>query len=97
MFDPGQIEGFDWDEGNGRKSLDRHGVSREEAEQIFVDARLLILADEKQSKDEDRFQAYGMTGPGRLLHVSFTLRRQAALIRVISARDMSRRERARYE
>jgi uncharacterized protein len=97
MVDLSRIEGFDWDDGNGRKNLYRHGVNQPEAEQVFVDPRLLILTDEKHSVEEERFQAYGSTSSGRKLHVSFTLRRHETMIRVISARDMSRRERARYE
>jgi uncharacterized DUF497 family protein len=97
MIDWSRIHGFDWDIGNDHKSADKHGVSRTEAEQVFLDRRLLILSDEKHSLDETRFHAYGETTPGRQLLVSFTLRQNATLIRVISSRDMSRRERARYE
>ena len=97
MIDFSRIEGFDWDDGNLRKSIEKHAVSLREAEQVFLDTQLLILADEKHGSEEERFQAYGETAAGRRLHVSFTLRRNATLIRVISARDMSRKERNRYE
>jgi uncharacterized DUF497 family protein len=98
MIDFSRIMGFDWDDGNARKSIDKHHVSQREAEQAFVDPRLLILADEKHATvAEVRFQAYGATEVGRRLTVSFTLRQDATLIRVISARDMSRKERSRYE
>jgi uncharacterized protein len=96
MFDFGQL-GFDWDDGNSNKSLDKHGVSQQEAEQVFVDPRVLVLVDEKHSGAEQRFHAYGMTPLGRWLQVSFTLRQNEMLIRVISSRNMSRKERARYE
>jgi len=96
MLDFGQL-GFDWDDGNSSKSLDKHGVSQQEAEQVFVDPRVLVLVDEKHSGEEQRFHAYGMTALGRWLQVSFTLRQNETLIRVISARNMSRKERARYE
>ena len=97
MPDFSKIEGFDWDEGNSRKSLDKHSVNQREAEEVFQDARLLILDDDKHSQREPRFQAYGVTADGRKLCVAFTLRKSETLIRVVSARDMSRRERARYE
>jgi uncharacterized DUF497 family protein len=97
MIDLGQIVGFDWDDGNNRKSADRHEVSQREAEQIFLDPRLLIMRDEKHSDNEARYHAYGSTAAGRKLQVSFTLRGNTTLIRVISARSMSRKERARYE
>jgi uncharacterized DUF497 family protein len=96
MLDFGQL-GFDWDDGNSSKSLDKHGVSQQEAEQVFVDPRVLVFVDEKHSGEEQRFHAYGRTALGRLLQVSFTLRQDETLIRVISSRNMSRKERARYE
>jgi uncharacterized DUF497 family protein len=96
MLDFGQL-GFDWDDGNSRKSLAKHGVSQQEAEQVFVDPRVLILVDEKHSIEEQRFHAYGKAAFDRWLQVSFTLRQNETLIRVISSRDMSRKERARYE
>jgi uncharacterized DUF497 family protein len=97
MIDFGRIEGFDWDGGNGRKNLDKHGVTQLEAEQVFLDPALLVLTDQAHSDQEERFQAYGETEAGNQLHVSFTLRNEGALIRVISARPMSRKERDRYE
>jgi len=97
MLDLSQIAGFDWDEGHTGKSANKHNVSRREAEEIFVDPRLLIFVDEKHSGEESRYHAYGCTVAGRLLQASFTMRRKGTLVRVISVRRMSRRERARYE
>ena len=97
MLDPVQIEGFDWDEGNSRKSVEKHDVSQAEAEQIFFNDPLLIVEDVSHSVRELRLQALGRTDAGRLLHISFTLRRDGRLIRVISARTMHRKERLRYE
>jgi uncharacterized DUF497 family protein len=97
MFDLARITGFEWDEGNSRKSIEKHAVSHREAEQVFLDSRLLVLIDEKHSGNEKRFQAYGEAANGRRLQVSFTLRENATMIRVISARAMSRKERERYE
>jgi uncharacterized protein len=97
MIEWSRIRGFDWDDGNNRKSEDKHLVSRGEAEQVFVDPRLLVLEDAKHSAHEMRFHAYGRTASGRRLFVSFTLRQSATLVRVISCRDMSRREREQYD
>lgn len=97
MIDWSRIEGFDWDEGNNRKSSDKHGVGRAETEEIFLNEPLLIVADTRHSERERRFHALGETNEGRRLHVSFTLRHDQTLIRVISARPMHRKERARYE
>jgi uncharacterized DUF497 family protein len=97
VIDLACIVGFDWDEGNARKSSDKHGVSQLEAEQVFLDPPLTVLADLAHSQTEQRFQALGRTLGGRYLHVTFTLRAGGTKIRVVSARDMNRKERALYE
>ena len=96
MIDLAKITGFDWDEGNARKN-EKHDVSTAESEQIFFNVPLLMLADEKHSGMESRFHALGKTDEGRLLHIAFTLREAGEKIRVISARDMHRKEREIYE
>lgn len=96
MIDLGKITGFDWDDANLRKN-EKHGVSMAEAEQIFSNAPLLLLADEKHSQTESRHHALGRTDEGRVLHLTFTLRKAGSLIRVISARDMHRKERTIYD
>ncbi len=97
MIDLEQIVGFDWDEGNSRKSADKHDVSQAEAESIFFNDPLLLLENPGHSQRERRFNALGKTNQDRLLHITFTLRANGALIRVISARDMHRKERKFYE
>jgi uncharacterized DUF497 family protein len=97
MIDLDQIVGFDWDEGNSRKSADKHDVSQAAAESIFFNDLLILVEDIRHSDREPRFNALGKTGQNRLLHVTFTLRRNGTMIRVISARDMHRRERRYYE
>lgn len=92
-----QVTGFDWDAGNERKSSEKHGVSHFEAEQLFFNQPLLVLADEKHSQVEARYHALGKTDDSRLLHITFTLRLADTLVRVISARDMHRKEKAIYE
>jgi uncharacterized DUF497 family protein len=96
MFDRTNLTGFDWDHGNARKSDQKHGVDQAEAEQAFFNRPLLIVPDARHSAREPRFHALGVTDQGRALHMTFTLRGEGDLIRVISARDMSRKERARY-
>ena len=97
MIDWARIEGFDWDEGNSRKSVDKHGVTQAEAEQVFFNEPLLVAQDRGHSAREARLHALGRTDAGRRLHVTFTLRRDGTMIRVISARSMHRRERHRYD
>ena len=91
-----KITGFDWNDGNARKN-EKHGVSMAEAEQVFFNAPLLPLKDGAHNQAEPRFHALGKTSQGRALHITFTVRQSGLLIRVISARDMHRKERAIYE
>jgi len=97
MINWAQVTGFDWDDGNSRKNAEKHGVGQPEAEEIFFNEPLLVLEDSKHSQAEARFHALGETDDERLLHITFTLRQNGKLIRVISARDMHRKERAVYE
>lgn len=87
--------GFDWDEGNLTKNWERHRVTAAECEQVFFNEPLVAALDEQHSAKEARFYVLGQTDAGRRLFVVFTTRGE--LIRVISARDMNRREREEYE
>jgi hypothetical protein len=87
--------GFDWDEGNLLKNWERHKVSASECEQVFFNRPLIALPDPAHSTGEARFYSLGQNDPGRLLFLVFTVRE--SLIRVISARDMSRKERKAYQ
>lgn len=89
-----KITGFEWDKGNEQKNV-KHGVTPAEAEQVFLNEPLVVLDDLKHSGNEQRFHALGRTSEGRLLHITFTIR--STMIRVISARDMHRKERTVYE
>ena len=97
MIDFTRIVGFQWDRGNARKSVDKHRVSQTEAEQVFCNESLLVVEDVKHGESETRFHALGVTDSGRRLHVTFTLRMKGTRIRVISARDMHRRERVIHD
>lgn len=96
MIDFDRVVGFDWDDGNDRKSAEKHDVSQADAEQVFVNEPLLLSEDGHHSVAERRLHALGRTNDDRYLHVTFTLRRENSLIRVISARDMNRKERKHY-
>jgi uncharacterized protein len=96
MIDLARIIGFDWDDGNAGKN-DKYGVAQAQAEEVFFNQPLLMLEDLRHREQEARFHALGKTLDGRLLHVTFTLRGDDTLIRVISARDMHRKERSVYE
>lgn len=85
-----QCVGFEWDEWNTSKNWERHRVTPEEAEDIFFHEPMLLRSDAAHSRGEVRYQAMGETRAGRRLLVVFTVRRN--LIRVISARDLNRKE-----
>jgi uncharacterized protein len=87
------LERFQWDAGNSDKSWRRHGVSQL-AEQVFFN-RPLVAAPSVYPGGEQRFFALGRSDSGRDLTVVFTIR--GKLVRAISARPMSRRERKTYE
>ena len=86
--------GFEWDEGNSKKSQRKHRVSPLESEQVFFNQPLFVEPDGAHSEEENRFYALGQTDLGRPLFVVFTIRKN--LIRVISARDMTRAEKEAY-
>ena len=90
-----QWTGFQWDEGNADKNWLRHRVSQGECEEAFFNTPLLVVADEGHSAAESRFYALGQTEAARGRYLVFAIR--GTLIRVISARDMSRRERKEYQ
>jgi uncharacterized DUF497 family protein len=86
--------GFDWDEANAHKNRERHRVTPEEAEDVFFNEPLVVRGDVRHSKREKRYYALGQTVDGRYLFVAFTIR--GSLLRIISVRDMNRREREAY-
>ena len=87
---------FEWDDGNKDKNWLSHGVSTTEAEEAFFDAKKKLANDVLHSADQEgRYILLGKTILGRLLFIVFTIREEN--VRVISARDLNRRERALYE
>ena len=86
---------FDWDTGNSDKNWLKHKVSKQEAEEVFINKPLLLLEDSKHSRIEKRSQALGKTNNNRGLFVIFTIRNEK--IRIISIRDMNRKEKKVYE
>jgi len=87
--------GFDWDEANAIKNWEKHRVTPEEAEDVFFHDPFILRSDPAHSQREKRYWALGKTGRDRKLFIAFTIRRKR--IRIISARDMSRREMKEYE
>ena len=87
--------GFDWDEGDLLKNWEKHGVTAAECEQVFFNRPLLAQPDLRHSDSEVRFYVLGRSDSGRRLFLAFAVREDR--VRVISARDMSRKERRSYE
>jgi uncharacterized DUF497 family protein len=94
MVDLTALEGFDWDNGNRDKNWLKHQVTWSECEEPFFNSPLLLNPARPCSQTETRYYVLGQTNAGRLLFIVFTFRKDK--IRVISARDMSRKERDFY-
>lgn len=86
---------FEWDKGNLDKNFKKHNVVNKEAEEIFGNKPIKIFKDREHSQEEDRFVALGVTNNDRNLYIVFTIRKEK--IRIISARNQSRKERKLYE
>lgn len=86
---------FEWDSGNAQKSEKKHAVTTKEAEESFMNVPRYIFPDEKHTGIEKRYGMYGKTNTGRFLSLVFTIRHD--VIRIITVRPMSRKERKAYE
>lgn len=86
---------FEWDEGNVDKNYKKHGITPNQAEEIFLDERLKIKKDIKHSQKEERLIALGKNLTKNVLFVVFTRRQNK--IRIISARSANLKERRSYE
>ena len=89
------IIAFEWDKGNIDKNLKKHNVSNQEAEEVFFNKPIVFAKDKKHSIAERRYMLWGKTNVNRKLTIFFTIRKNK--IRVISARDMHKKERGEYE
>lgn len=89
------LKEFDWDENKASVNLSKHGVSFDEAITVFDDPLYVDFYDPDHSDDEERYIIIGQSQQRRLLFVSYAERRNG--IRLISAREVTRREQAAYE
>jgi uncharacterized protein len=92
LFD--KCTGFEWDDGNFLKNWLLHRMTQGECEQVFFNEPLIVFDDIKHSQKEKRWFLLGKTDADRFLFIVFTVRKN--LIRIISARDMSKKERRIY-
>ncbi len=88
---------FEWDAGKAAANERKHGISFEEAQAVFFDDNARIINDSEHSQAEDRFVILGMSSRHRALVVVHCYRKDDAVIRLISARKATKRERAQYE
>ena len=87
---------FDWDENKNRINLEKHGITFEEASTVFFDDRAILFDDPEHSLDEDRFLLLGMSETAKVCIVCHCYRESDTVIRIISARQATRKEEQRY-
>ena len=87
---------FDWDENKNRINLEKHGISFEEAGTVFFDERAILFDDPVHSIDEERFLLLGMSETAKICIVCHCYRESDTVIRIISARQATKKEEERY-
>ena len=87
---------FDWDENKNRINLEKHGITFEEASTVFFDDRAILFDDPEHSIDEDRFLLLGMSETSKVCIVCHCYRESDTVIRIITARQATRKEEQRY-
>ena len=87
---------FDWDENKNRINLEKHGITFEEASTVFFDDRAILFDDPEHSIDEDRFLLLGMSETAKGCIVCHCYRESDTVIRIISARQATKKEEERY-
>jgi len=87
---------FEWDKAKNKANFQKHGISFEEAESVFIDEYALLIADPDHSENEDRFVLLGLSAKLRLLLVCHCFEVDDGLIRVISCRKAKRKEMSLY-
>jgi len=95
MLDLRNIVGFEWDKGNVDKNYQKHGITPNEAEEVFLDPEQLVFEDDKHSQKEKRFTIIGKIRESNILFLSFTIRKNR--VRIISVRKANIKERRKYE
>ncbi|QQG42990.1 MAG: BrnT family toxin [Candidatus Daviesbacteria bacterium] len=88
------VVAFEWDDGNSDKPK-KHSLTLEETEESFLDENKIIFADWEHSTTESRITLLGKTKKGRLLNITYTVRKNK--VRIITARPINRKEVPLYE
>lgn len=87
---------FEWSEAKDRANRKKHGVSFEEAKSVFFDEYAVQFYNEVHSSEEDRFIMLGMSNLSRVLVVCDCERASGDVLRIISARKATKKERGFY-
>ena len=88
---------FIWDEDKNKTNQKKHGISFDEAKTVFFDENAVEFQDPDHSKEEDRFILLGFSFKLRMLVVCYCYREKDTVIRIISARKATNKERLNYE
>ena len=87
---------FEWDPAKAAINAQKHHITFEEAESVFLDADALCIPDPDHSAEEQRFILLGFSRKARMLVVCHCFRGNDSTIRIISARKATRREAGQY-
>jgi uncharacterized DUF497 family protein len=88
---------FEWDEAKNKINRKKHGVWFEEAQSVFLDRRARVFLDAKHTVVEERFFIIGHSSQANLLFVIHCYRRSGSVVRIISARKVTKKEKEQYE
>ena len=89
---------FEWDEIKELKNINKHGVSFEEASSVFYDDYAVQFYDKEHSVlEEDRFLILGISNESRILMVCHCERQSGDILRIISARKATKKEKKFYQ
>ena len=90
---------FDWDSNKNLTNIEKHGISFEQAQEIFLDPLHLSILDERFSDFEERWITIGATESAEVIVVAhlYFVEEPEERIRIISARRATPRERRQYE
>ena len=91
---------FEWDDAKAADNLAKHSIDFADAMSVLLDPLAMTLFDSDHNEDEERWISLGHAANGQLLLVVHTFSAtspNAALVRLISARVATRREREQYE
>jgi uncharacterized protein len=88
---------FDWDPAKSKRNLKIHGVSFNEAKTVFYDDFARQFYDEGHSGEEDRFLLLGVSNTSRILLICHCEIESKDVIRIISARKATAKERQLYD